>query len=379
LDIKSALKLLDIPNDKLTNVDNEYIKNQYRKLALRWHPDKNTDPQSTEQFQNISNAFQYLMEANQIQEHFELPFDISNKRQLREYFSDEINEDKLIASVLGTLINVVLVELNVRPAMLYQHELEETSNTKIISLIRKLNSNLYFLDINQGTLILNRPLTLKEHNFIVKGNSETKLGEVLGYPCFRDFYSLNDELGRYTVEVIASTTIGDIQIIPNVCNKMNESLLSMFHNIANDANKVLKEHANNDILKCVNNFYVKVTYNPSSTELYNKLLNNETLTDAEYAETRNYVLNMGLNRTFDSLNNISASQMSKYIRGILMWLLLLYKYEFYKIDDSLLISFDDKVVNIINKNSSLKSVLNGVDEMRTIQKKCCPDITPLHI
>ena len=38
----------------------EDIKKAYRKLALRYHPDKNKDPESIEKFKQISEAYQSL-------------------------------------------------------------------------------------------------------------------------------------------------------------------------------------------------------------------------------------------------------------------------------------------------------------------------------
>lgn len=37
------------------------IKRAYRRLAMRWHPDRNADPQATERFKAIRGAYDYLM------------------------------------------------------------------------------------------------------------------------------------------------------------------------------------------------------------------------------------------------------------------------------------------------------------------------------
>lgn len=63
MDLQTALDELDISLDEveLTKLDQDYIKKQYRKMALKWHPDKNeNDDYSTIKFQKINEAYNYL-------------------------------------------------------------------------------------------------------------------------------------------------------------------------------------------------------------------------------------------------------------------------------------------------------------------------------
>jgi hypothetical protein len=62
MNIQKALDELEISLDEieLTKIDQEYIKKKYRKLALKWHPDKNDDENAKEKFQKISEAYDYL-------------------------------------------------------------------------------------------------------------------------------------------------------------------------------------------------------------------------------------------------------------------------------------------------------------------------------
>jgi len=63
MDLQIALDELEISLDdiELTNLNQEYIKKQYRKMALKWHPDKNDDIKSTEKFQKIHDSYVYLL------------------------------------------------------------------------------------------------------------------------------------------------------------------------------------------------------------------------------------------------------------------------------------------------------------------------------
>jgi hypothetical protein len=62
LNIKRCFLLLDINLDdiELTNINHDYLKKKYHKLALKWHPDKNKTIESHKKFQQINEAYEYL-------------------------------------------------------------------------------------------------------------------------------------------------------------------------------------------------------------------------------------------------------------------------------------------------------------------------------
>ena len=55
-DHRGFYALLGVPVD----ADGGAIKSSYRKLAMKWHPDKNGSPEAEERFKEISNAYQVL-------------------------------------------------------------------------------------------------------------------------------------------------------------------------------------------------------------------------------------------------------------------------------------------------------------------------------
>ena len=46
------------------DIDFYQVKLQYRKLAKKYHPDLNRDVDTTEKFQQINSAFEFLTEEN---------------------------------------------------------------------------------------------------------------------------------------------------------------------------------------------------------------------------------------------------------------------------------------------------------------------------
>ncbi len=65
------------------------IKKQYKKLALRLHPDKNRAPQATEAFKKLAQALACLTNANKRHIYDEHGSEENFRTQYREYFQDE--------------------------------------------------------------------------------------------------------------------------------------------------------------------------------------------------------------------------------------------------------------------------------------------------
>ena len=64
MDCKKALQILNIDHYtiKYTDINKRYLTTQYRKMALKYHPDKHgNSPESTQKFQELLDAYHLLI------------------------------------------------------------------------------------------------------------------------------------------------------------------------------------------------------------------------------------------------------------------------------------------------------------------------------
>ncbi|CAD8066551.1 unnamed protein product [Paramecium sonneborni] len=64
--------------------DLESVKKQFRKLSLKYHPDKNNSPGANEQYKKITHAYQEIIDGNADKDDDEIPF---NKRGYSQHYT----------------------------------------------------------------------------------------------------------------------------------------------------------------------------------------------------------------------------------------------------------------------------------------------------
>jgi curved DNA-binding protein CbpA len=108
MNIQKALDELDISLDEieLTKLDQDFIKKQYRKMALKWHPDKNdNDSYSTRKFQKINEAYIFLQKELRI-----INYETDDNLNTSDDFvsSNDSKESKIYIDLLSNFISSLL-------------------------------------------------------------------------------------------------------------------------------------------------------------------------------------------------------------------------------------------------------------------------------
>lgn len=110
MNLQTALDELEISLDEveLTKLDQEYIKKKYRKMALKWHPDKNDDDEySTTKFQTINEAYNFLSKELRIINGTEETDEYSNTSD--DFVSSEkFTESNIYIDILSNFISSLL-------------------------------------------------------------------------------------------------------------------------------------------------------------------------------------------------------------------------------------------------------------------------------
>jgi hypothetical protein len=131
MNLQRALDELELTIDN--QMDIEFIKKKYHKLALKWHPDKNENKEfSTEKFKKINEAYEYLtdvMDANN---------DMSNTSS--EFVSSSVpKKSKIYIDILTTFISSLFKESYNEDFMKIIKEIvNEAACTLTLTYIRRL-------------------------------------------------------------------------------------------------------------------------------------------------------------------------------------------------------------------------------------------------
>jgi hypothetical protein len=227
---------------------------------------------------------------------------------------------------LNNIINSILVEEGIRNALLIQpadYDESNDTNPKMTAIQEKIKSlfpDLIFskdYNIYQGVIVSKKSYDGEEVSL-------NRMGEILGYPCYKDFgnYNKNNET-IYLLEInIIFENGSSQQLLANVCKNKEEE--GVFKDIAEKAEIALKKPEYKDILKGneVKNVTVILQSEIPSKVLIDKLMGNQPLHEEEKEAVLNILYNFGFGIELQFYFQEKFQYDNPLHRGILLGLII---------------------------------------------------------
>lgn len=200
MNYKDAFEILeiDLSTTEYNDISLEYLKRQYRRLALKNHPDKNGNTiESNEKFQKINEAYHYLKreikyfnpeefkeEMNNYDDDFQnssLYYDIL-KGFMRTVFEGKYND------LLSKIVNDIMITGKKISAKLFDDLDKDTA----LNIYTFLSNNRSTLHLSQDILDIVREIVVKKYNDVEVYRLNPSINDLLNNNLYKLY--VNNEL-----------------------------------------------------------------------------------------------------------------------------------------------------------------------------------------
>ena len=191
-------------------------------------------------------------------------------------------------------LNAILVNKNVRPAMLIQPvdygeiSSKDPKTKLILETLQSKFPSFLLSEQYQGY----QGIIVSKKNYNGMDISLEKMGQSLGYPCYKDYTRMDENEIHYTINLCADYKKKKIQLFANVCK--DKSSLVQFNQIAARAKTAFKE---------LNiNVYVETTTIIPTQVVIDKIIKGVELDEDDLRQADNVLENLGFTQKIDIMD-----------------------------------------------------------------------------
>ena len=200
MNYKESFEILEIDLSEIgyNDITSEYLKKQYRRLALKNHPDKNGNtPESNEKFQKINEAYHYLKREMKHLNPEDLEEESTNSEEdtqnsslyfnILRSFMKTVFEGKY-NDILSKIVNDIMIAGKKISAKLFDDLDKDTA----LNIYTFLSNNRSTLHISEEILDVVREIVVKKYNNVEVYKLNPSINDLLNNNLYKLY--VNDDL-----------------------------------------------------------------------------------------------------------------------------------------------------------------------------------------